>query len=124
MAIDNVCIRGDMMISSFDIADISIAAVLESHPELRLNEAGLPRIKACCEILDKIAAENEFDSVHTDVNTDCNELLVSLVCPAFDFADGRSSAFFDAIERSRYFFFRNNGDGNVCLTVVYDGVFQ
>ena len=113
-----------MSISCFDIADISLAAVVEANPELRLNEEALERIKGDCAILDKIAEENECDSINTDINTECNELLISLVCPAFDFADGRSSAFFDAIERSRYFSVRNHGDGDVCLTVVYDGVFQ
>ena len=113
-----------MGITCFDIADISIAAALESHPEKKLNTAAIDGIRDNCALLDKVAAENECTDIHTDVNADCNELLISLVCPAFDFTDGRSSGFFDAIERSRFFSFRNNGDGNVCLTVVYDGVFR
>lgn len=113
-----------MGITCFDIADISIAAALEAHPEKKLNTDVIADIRENCAILDGVAAENECSDIHTDVNVDCNELLISLVCPAFDFTGGRSNSFFKAIERSRYFSFRNNGDGNVCLLIAYDGVFQ
>ncbi len=109
-----------MKLTCFDAVDLAIAGAIESHGFHETCNYRMDVVQADCKRMDKIADENDCDSVSASVDTMSGALTVSLRCPVIEFDTSRN-AFLDIIEHADLFRFSFEDD-NVLLSFTYQGV--
>lgn len=112
-----------MIITCWDIAEMSIDAARDLYPDAEVRTGVLSHIKTDCDALDQIFAENDGEKIKAEVDQDTGDFKISLYCDLIEFLDGRSSPFFEVIKHTKSFSFRNEEDC-VVADFIYGELFD
>jgi len=112
-----------MLITSWDIAEMSIDAMRENNPDAVLKAGVLANIQSDCAILDSIFEKNDGARVAAEVDQETGDFRISLYCDLVEFCDGRSDPFFKVIQHVKSFSFRSEEDC-VVIDFIYGGLFE